>query len=29
VIGTALVLLPIGWLLLRNPEGLLKGSSEE
>lgn len=29
VIGTALLLLPIGWLLLRNPEGLLKGSSEE
>jgi hypothetical protein len=29
VIGTALLLLPLGWLLLRNPEGLLKGSSEE
>ena len=29
LIGTALVLLPIGWLLLHNPEGLLKGSSEE
>lgn len=29
VIGTALVLLPLGWLLLRNPERLLKGSSEE
>jgi hypothetical protein len=29
LIGTALVLLLIGWLLLRNPEGLLKTSSEE
>lgn len=29
LIATALVLLPIGWLLLHNPEGLLKGSSEE
>jgi len=29
VIVIALVLLPPGWLLLRNPEGLLKGSSEE
>jgi hypothetical protein len=29
VLGTALVLLLLGWLLLRNPEGLLKGSSEE
>ena len=29
VLLTALVLLPLGWLLLRNPEGLLKGSSEE
>lgn len=29
VLGTALVLLPLGWLLLHNPEGLLKGSSEE
>jgi len=29
LIGTALVLLLLGWLLLRNPEGLLKTSSEE
>lgn len=29
VIGMALILLPLGWLLLRNPEGLLKGSGEE
>ncbi len=29
VLGTALVLLLLGWLLLRNLEGLLKGSSEE
>jgi hypothetical protein len=29
LIGTALVLLLIGWFLLRNPEGLLKTSSEE
>lgn len=29
LIGTVLVLLLIGWLLLRNPEGLLKTSSEE
>lgn len=29
LIGTALVFLLIGWLLLRNPEGLLKTSSEE
>jgi hypothetical protein len=29
LIGTALVLLLLGWLLLRNPEGLLRTSSEE
>jgi hypothetical protein len=29
VLVTALILLPLGWLLLRHPEGLLKGSSEE
>ena len=29
LLGTALVFLLIGWLLLRNPEGLLKTSSEE
>jgi hypothetical protein len=29
VLATALVLLPIGWLLLRNPEALLKGVHEE
>lgn len=29
LIGTALVLLLLGWLLLHNPEGLLKTSSEE
>lgn len=29
VIGTALLFLLIGWLLLHNPEGLLKGASEE
>jgi hypothetical protein len=29
LIGTALVLLLVGWLLLRNPERLLKTSSEE
>jgi len=29
LIGTALVLLLVGWLLLRNPEGLLKTSGEE
>ncbi len=29
VLVMALVLLPVGWLLLHNPEGLLKGSSEE
>ena len=29
VLATGLVLLPIGWLLLRSPERLLKGSSEE
>ncbi len=29
VLVMALILLPIGWLLLRNPEDLLKGSSEE
>lgn len=29
VLIMALILLPIGWLLLHNPEGLLKGSSEE
>ena len=29
VLLMALILLPIGWYLLRNPEGLLKGSSEE
>jgi hypothetical protein len=29
LIGTAIVFLFIGWLLLRNPEGLLKTSSEE
>lgn len=29
VLATGLVLLPIGWLLLRSPERLLKGASEE
>ena len=29
VLVVGLILLPLGWLLLRNPEGLLKGSSEE
>jgi hypothetical protein len=29
LLGTAFVFLLIGWLLLRNPEGLLKTSSEE
>jgi hypothetical protein len=29
LIGTALLLVLIGWLLLRNPEGLLRTSSEE
>jgi len=29
VLATGLLLLPIGWLLLRSPERLLKGSSEE
>lgn len=29
VLATGLALIAIGWLLLRNPEGLLKGSSEE
>ncbi len=29
VLGTGLALCLIGWLLLRNPEGLLKGASEE
>lgn len=29
IAGTGLVLLALGWLLLRNPEGLLKGASEE
>lgn len=29
VLGTGLALLPLGWLLLHNTEGLLKGSSEE
>ena len=29
VLATGLILLPIGWLLLRSPERLLKGSSEE
>lgn len=29
VLATGLVLLPIGWLLLRSPERLLKGSGEE
>lgn len=29
LITTALVLLPVGWLWLHNPEGLLKGSGEE
>ena len=29
VLGTGLALCLIGWLLMRNPEGLLKGASEE
>jgi hypothetical protein len=29
VLGTALLLLPLGWLLLQNKEGLLKGVGEE
>lgn len=29
ILGTGLVLLLLGWLLLRNPESLLKGASEE
>jgi len=29
IIATGLILLPIGWLLLHNPEGLLKGAGEE
>ncbi|HEV2583045.1 MAG TPA: hypothetical protein VGT44_19450 [Ktedonobacteraceae bacterium] len=29
ILGTGLLLLVLAWLLLRNPEGLLKGASEE
>ncbi len=29
IVGTGMVLLLLGWLLLRYPEGLLKGASEE